>query len=369
MAEADKDSKTEKASAKRVREAMEKGNFAQAQEISVVFTLFAGLLVILWYGQDLAMNVMNVSVSIFGNLATIDLNENGIEYWSMQSMTALSRYSGPFLIAGMIGAIVAGGLQSGFRLTPKALKFGFEKLDPVKGTKRLVSKDTLVKFGIDLLKLMAIGIILYGAIKKIINDPIFFAVIDFNHIGVFIADTIVYAFIRLIIFVAIIAVISYIYQKVKTANDLKMTKEEVKQERKDADMSPELRKARFAMAMRLMQTQMLDEVPTADVVVTNPTHYAVAMKYERGVDEAPMVLAKGENIFAQRIKEVARENGVPIVENKLVARMLYQVGQPGKSIPAEMYQSVAEILAYVYRVHKYYFHKLKERRAAKSKRR
>ncbi len=362
MADTDKESKTEQASAKRVREAFEKGNFAQAQEVSIVFTLFAGLVVIMWYGQDLAESVLNLSVSIFGNLSNIQINENGIEYWSMHALTALSRFSGPFLLAGMFSAILAGGLQSGFRLTPKALKLGFEKLDPIKGTKRLVSKDTLVKFGIDLLKLAAIGIILYGAVLKIINDPIFYAEIDFNHIGMFIADTLIYAFIRLIIFVAI----SYIYQRVKTANDLKMTKEEVKQERKDADMSPELRKARFAMAMRLMQNQMLDDVPTADVVVANPTHYAIAMKYEQGVDEAPMVLAKGENPFAQRIKEVAKENGVPIVENKLVARMLYKVGQPGKSIPAELYQSVAEIFAYVYRVHKYYFHKLKARRAAKT---
>ncbi len=367
MAENDKESKTEQASAKRIREAFQKGQFAQAQEISVVFTLFAGLVVVLWYGQDLVEDVMNVTVSIFGNLSRIQINEDGMEYWSMQTMTALSRFSGPFLLAGMFSALLAGGLQSGFRLTPKALKLGFEKLNPITGTKRLFSKDTLVKFGIDLLKLVAIGIVLYGAIVKIISDPIFYASIDFNHIGMFIGDTLIYVFIRLVIFVAIIAAISYIYQRVKTANDLKMTKEEVKQERKDQDMNPELRKARFAMAMRLMQRQMLDEVSTADVVVTNPTHYAVAMKYERGVDEAPMVLAKGENVFAKRIKEVAKENGVPIVENKLVARMLYKVGQPGHAIPAELYQSVAEILAYVYRVHKYYFHKLKARRAVKSR--
>jgi len=367
MADTDKDSKTEKASAKRIREAFEKGNFAQAQEISVVFTLFAGLIVVLWYGQELAMGVLNISSSIFGSLARIRISEDGIEYWSLQSMTAMSRFSGPFLIAGMLGAIIAGGLQSGFRLTPKALKIGFQRLNPVAGTKRLVSKGTLVKFGIDLLKLGAIGIIMYGAIKKIVNDPIFYTTIDFNHIGVFIADTLVFAFIRLIIFVAIIAAISYIYQKVKTANDLKMTKEEVKQERKDQDMSPELRKARFAMAMRLMQNRMLDEVETADVVVTNPTHYAVAVKYEQGIDEAPVVLAKGENLFAQRIKEVAKANNVPIVENKLVARMLYKIGQPGRAIPSELYQSVAEILAYVYRMHRYYFHQLKAKRARKSK--
>src|SRR5690606_5619610 len=113
-----------------------------------------------------------------------------------------------------------------------------------------------------------------------------------------------------------------------------------------------------------MQRQMLDEVPTADVVVTNPTHYAVALKYERGLDEAPVVLAKGENAFAQRIKAVAAENGVPVVENKMVARMLYKVAKVGSAIPVEMFQSVAEILAFVYKTHRYYFHQLKSRRAA-----
>ena len=114
MADTDKDSKTEKASSKRLNEAFQKGNFAQAQEIGVVFTLFAGLLVVLWYGQDLAMNVMNLSVSIFGNLATIDINEDGIEYWSMQTMTALSRFSGPFLTLGWLERLLQEASSLGF---------------------------------------------------------------------------------------------------------------------------------------------------------------------------------------------------------------------------------------------------------------
>ena len=317
MSDTDKESKTEQASSKRIDEAFLKGNFAQAPEISMAFTLFAGLIVVVWFGRAISMNVMNLTVKIFTNLSSVDITENGIEYWSVQALSTMSR----------------------LRFTPKALKIGFEKLNPITGAKRLVSKDTLVKFGIDLLKLIAIGIVLYGAVQKIISDPIFYAAIDFNHIGVFITDTLVYVFIRLVIFVSVIAVISYVYSKIKTSTDLKMTKEEVKQERKDMDMSPEVRKARMAMSMRLMEKQMLDEVATADVIVTNPTHYAIAMKYERGVDEAPMVLAKGENAFALRIKEVAKESGVPIIENKLVARMLYKVGQVGQTIPAEMYGS------------------------------
>jgi flagellar biosynthetic protein FlhB len=116
------------------------------------------------------------------------------------------------------------------------------------------------------------------------------------------------------------------------------------------------------MARRLTQKQMLSAVPTADVVVTNPTHFAVALKYERGKDKAPVILAKGENRFAQRIKALAAEHGVPMVENKPVARMLFSLGKVGESIPPELYQAVASILAVVYRTHRYYFHRLKARR-------
>jgi flagellar biosynthetic protein FlhB len=127
-------------------------------------------------------------------------------------------------------------------------------------------------------------------------------------------------------------------------------------------MDPKIRQAMRAMARRIMQRQMLQAVPTADVVVTNPTHFAVALKYERGRDRAPVVLAKGHNLLARRIKALALEHGVPMVENKPVARALFKFGQVGKEIPAQLYQAVAEILGFVYRAHRYYFHRLKARR-------
>ena len=125
---------------------------------------------------------------------------------------------------------------------------------------------------------------------------------------------------------------------------------------------PNVKMAQRAMARRLMQKQMLADVPNADVIITNPTHYAVALKYERGVDAAPVVLAKGQNLFAQRIKAIASKHEVPTVENKPVARALFKFGQVGKPIPAQLYQAIAEILGYVYRTHRYYFHRLKSRR-------
>ncbi len=364
---ADKDSRTEQPTAKKLLDSFKEGTFPHAQEVGVAFTLIAGLLILLFAGQYLAQSVFRVSVSIFGNLDSIYIDPNGMQYWAIQSMIALGRLSGPFLIASIIAAVVAGGIQTKFRLTPKVLGVKFNKLNPISGFKRVISKDVLIRFGIDLLKLAAVALIIYTAVLKIVRDPIFYTPVDVFHIARFIADTLIFVFIRLAAALAVIAIISYVYQNFKTKDDLKMTKEEVKQEKKDQDMSPQLRSARFKMAMQMAQQQMLSEVPTADVVVTNPTHYAVALKYERGIDAAPMVLAKGENAFAQRIKQIARDNGVPIVENKMVARMLHKVAQVGASIPVEMYQSVAEILAFVYRTHRYYFHKLKARRAARKR--
>lgn len=363
MADNDKESKTEEPTSKRRNEEFSKGNFPQAQEVTVAFTLLAGLLVVAIYGPGIAADVFNISGSVLGNLDTLDVTYDGLSQWTAYSLGALGKLCAPFMIFAMVAGIVAGGLQSGFKLTPKAMGFKWNRLDPIAGSKRLISKDTLVRFGIDVLKLGGMAAVLYGCVQTIVKDPIFYAPIDFLHIGAFMSKSMLYVFYRILIALAIVAAISYFYQRRKTNEGLKMTKQEVKQEHKDQDMSPEIKRARMKMAMRLMQRQMLAEVPTADVVVTNPTHYAVALKYERGVDSAPMVLAKGENAFAQRIKAVAAEHGVPVVENKMVARMLYKVCKVGSGIPMEMFQSVAEILAFVYRTHKYYFHKLKSRRA------
>lgn len=367
MADTDKDSKTEKPTDKRLKESFSEGNIPQAQEVGVAFTLFAGLAAVAFFGSGVTKSMFSTTSGILGNLSTFNLNPSNVSYFLNDVIKVAGRLVAPFVITAMLAGLLASGLQTKFQLTPKALKLNWSKLDPIKGSKQVLSKDSLVRFGIDLLKMGAIALVLWVAMRKIIKDPIFYAPIDIIHVGRFIADTLVYVFLRLAAGVAVIAIISYLWQKKKSMDNMKMTKEEVKQERKDQDMSPEVRKARMQMAFRLMQGQMLDEVGTADVVVTNPTHYAVALKYERGVDSAPMVVAKGENAFAQKIKAAAAEHGVPVVENKMVARMLFKVAQVGAEIPVEMFQSVAEILAFVYKTHRYYFHKLKARRAEQRK--
>jgi len=193
-------------------------------------------------------------------------------------------------------------------------------------------------------------------------DPLFSSPVEAGYLGQFLNHATILFLTRLVLALGIVSAISYAYEKFKTSREMMMTREEVKEERKGAEGNMQTKAAMRRMARSLMQKQMLSAVSTADVVITNPTHFAVALKYERGKDQAPVILAKGENRFAQRIKALAAEHGVPTVENKPVARLLFAMGKVGEVIPAELYQAVASILAVVYRTHRYYFHRLKSRR-------
>jgi len=362
MPEHDQASKTEEPTEKRLKDAFQDGQFAQSAEIQVAFSLAAAFLVLLFTGPGVINQMAGITAAILGNLSSVELNPAAVTSGTREGVMVIGQMLAPLLGAALIAAVIAGGIQTGFRLTPKVLEVKWTRLNPVTGFSRVVSKDVLIRFGIDLLKLSAVVFILYGAIKRVLRDPIFFAPVDVKHVGTFVAETTLFVLVRLIVAAGVIAAISYAYQWRKTRRELMMTREEIKQERKTAEIDPHLKNAQRQMARRLLQRQMLSDVPTADVVVTNPTHYAVALRYERGVDKAPIVLACGENVFALRIKEIARKHEVPMIENRPVARMLFKYGRVGQEIPMQLYQAVAEILGFVYKTHRYYFHRLRARR-------
>jgi flagellar biosynthetic protein FlhB len=359
---ADHDNKTEQPTAKRQSEAFDEGNFAQSNDVNVAFSLAAAFVALLFAAPGVAGEVVEAGAYILGHLHRFEITTSAFADLFGRSMGLLGSLSFPFVASALFAGIVASGLQTGFRPTPKVLGVKWERLDPIGGFQRVVSKQVLVQLGVDLLKLSALAFVLYGAVRRILDDPIFYTPVDVTHVGGFIGDSTLYVLVRITVACAVIAVISYVYQWRRTNKNLMMSRDEVKQERKNAEVDPHVKSAQRALARRLLQRQMLKAVPTADVVVTNPTHFAVALKYERGRDRAPVVLAKGRDHFARRIKELALRHEVPMVENKPVARALYKYGQVGREIPAQLYQVVAEILSLVYRTHRYYFHRLKARR-------
>ncbi len=366
MSDTDQDQKTEQPTERHLSEAMEQGQFAKVPEMSVLLMVGAAVGVLALTARSSAESLGEFAVTMFTRFPGMTVERDTITTQLGEMMMVVGRGLGPVLFACVGAALLAGGLQSGFQLTPKALGFKLEALDPMKGFGRIFSKSVLVKAGIDLLKLIAVGCALYAGARALLMDPLFSAPVETAYLGTFLNTAAISFLSRLLLALGIIAAISYGYEKFKISRDLMMTREQVKDEQRNAEGNAQLKGAQRRLARRLVQKQMLSAVPTADVIITNPTHYAVALKYERGVDQAPVILAKGENRFALRLKALAAEHGVPVIENKPVARMLYALGQVGETIPSQLYQAVAEILAVVYRTHRFYFHQLKSRRLAAS---
>lgn len=360
----DNDNKTEQPTEKRLEEARSRGQIARAPELQVVAGLLATFAVILFAGKNTAIRVAEMWAGIFGHLHELEVSSERIGDWAKISMFTMLSLALPVLIVSGLASILAGLLQTRFALAPKALEMKWSRLDPMQGFQRIFSKEGAMRLLVDALKLGVVGGLLYSGVQRIINDPIFSSEIEAHQLGIFIYDTTLLLLFRFSLALGGIAIINYLYQHYKTNTDLMMSKQEVKEEMRSAEGDPVIRNMRRQMARRLIQKQMLAAIPTADVVITNPTHFAIALKYERGVDQAPVVLAKGENAFAQRIKAIAAANDVPMVENRPVARMLFKFGKVGETIPAQLYHVVAEILGFVYRTHRYYFHELKQRRLA-----
>lgn len=362
MADHEQDQKTEQPTEKHVTEAVEKGRFARSPEMSLAFTLAAVLGVIGLTATSASREIANLTVNTLSHLGSLDVTIDTASTALGLAASTLGRVMLPLLVACAGAALLAGGIQSGFQLTPKAFGVHFEQLNPVAGFGRLFSKKTVVHCGIDLLKLFAVSAALYGAVKTVVNDPLFHSPVETVYLGQFLYHSTLAFLGRLLLAVGVIAAVSYAYELFQTRQENMMSRQELKEERRSTEGDAFLKAAQRRLARRLMRRQMLSAVRTADVVVTNPTHYAVALKYERSVDTAPVVLAKGENRFAQRIKAIAAEYEVPTVENPPVARVLYALGCVGETIPSQLYQAVAEILAVVYRTHRYYFYRLKSRR-------
>lgn len=355
--------KSEQPTEKRLREAHAEGQFARAPDINVVFVLAAALGVMLFTMREQTTRIAEIAIGIFSHLGKYTIESQVMGDWSRLSVATILQLVLPMGVACAGAGLLAGGLQSRFQFTPKVLELKLSRLDPVTGFQRIFSPQGWLKLGSESFKVFIVGAVVWGAVKNILSDPLFYMPVSMPRLGTFLHETVSTLLGRFIFAFGAIAAVNYLYQLRKVNKDLMMTKHEVKEEFRSSEGDPHVRAARRSMARRLLQKQMLNAVPTADVVVTNPTHFAVALRYERGEDKAPVVLAKGVNLFAKRIKDIAEKNEVPMIENRPVARMLFKYGKVGKAIPVEMYKAVADILAFVYKTHRYYFHTLKSRRA------
>ena len=358
----DQENKTEEPTEKRLKEAQESGQFPRAPDLQTVAILAAAIWAISVLGREVTDNVASIAVGIFSNLNKMEIRPEAAGPWGMQSLRTLLGLSMPLALVCAVAAILMGGVQTKFVLSPKVLEFKFDKLDPIAGFQRIFSMQGLVRVSLDSLRLIAVAWVIYGGLQRVLADPIFYTPVPLGRLGGFIADSAVVLLWRCVLALGLIAAVNFTYQFFRVKKSLMMTKQEVRDEMKQSEGDPKVKSALRAMARRILQRQMLKSVETADVVITNPIHFAVALRYDRKQEAAPVVVAKGEQAFARRLKAVAAQNGVPVVENPPVARMLYKFGKVGKPIPVNLYHTVAEILAFVYRTNRDYFRDLKRRR-------
>lgn len=346
--------KTEPATARKLQEARKEGQVAKSQELNHAIGLIALFLILKVFISYIGETLFG-SFALYYNKVPDIINESvgGLSIFSASrlinsTLLLLLQVLAPVFFIGFSVSILINIVQVGWKVTTKPMKPKFSKLNPLNGFKRIFSKDSMF----ELVKSIAkIGLILYVAYSSIRGhqDELFLVYdIPLMQVVLLVGSIVIDAGLRISLVYLLIGIADWFYQKHKFKEEMKMTKQEVKDEFKNTEGNPEIKGRQRSKMREASQRRMMQNLPTADVVITNPTHYAVAIKYDANQYSAPIVVAKGENFLAMKIKEAAKEHKVEIVENKPLARMLYANVDVGEEVPPELYQAVAEVLAFVY---------------------
>jgi len=342
--------KTEKPTPKRRRDARKEGQVLQSREVTSAFILLANVLGFKLIGKYIVNYLLELIRKLYSSIENVDklYAENNIINGFIKGVTYFFIITGPILAISFLTAIAISHLQIGFLFSTKPLNINLNRINPVDGFKRIFSKRSLLELFKSILKIVLIGYTGYKFVTDNINQIINIVNFDTEAILTNFSNMSFYFLIRILSVVVMIAFIDYFFQWRQYEKSLMMTKQEVKEEYKQTEGDPLIKSKIREKQRQMAMSRMIREVPKADVIITNPTHIAVALKYDRYKHKAPVVVAKGKGLIAENIKKIAKENQVPIVENKAIARLLYETLDIGDFIPEELYEAIAEILAYVY---------------------
>jgi flagellar biosynthetic protein FlhB len=353
MAEYDGQEKTEEPTAKKLTDARDKGQVAKSAEINSLAVFGFGLIMIFLTKNYSGELLGQFTKEIFSSLNTLELSKAVIQTYAIKWSLFFFLFMLPIIGGIIIIAFVSNIAQIGFKLAPKAFKMELSRFNPLSGLKRIFfSSHAYVEILKSVLKLIIISLFTYFIIKKLIDDSTYLIDLSIEDTVQFMLNSAFTLVWKIVLFFAVIAFIDFLFQRYKFKKQMRMTKTEVKEEYKQLEGDPQI-KARIRKQMfQSARNRMMKDIPTADVVITNPTHFAVALKYDLQKDSAPKVVAKGLDELAQRIKKIAEENNVPLHEDVELARALYKSCEVGDFIPAKLFKAVAQILAYLYQLKK-----------------
>lgn len=346
--------KTEEATPKKKSEARKEGQIPQSKEIGLaaaIIATFAGLRI---FGKWMLDNIMGFTINTIKNhsLNPEIFNQEGIVSLAMSSLMTLGMVVAPVALISMAIGLVTSYLQVGVLFTTKTLAWKLSRLNPIEGFKRMFSKRSVVELIKSLFKIGVLGYIVYSYILDEIPNILTSVELEIGQMAAYLGELVFAIAMRIGLALFIMAALDYLYQRYDHNKKLMMSKQEIKEEHKQSDGNPQIKSKIKEKQRQMAMQRMMQEIPSADVIITNPTHYAVGIKYDKDLYDAPYIIAKGQDNLAQKIKEIAKEHKIPVVENKPLARSLYANAEIGQMIPEELFQSVAEVLAYVYSLNK-----------------
>ncbi len=346
--------KTEEPTAKKLSDARGEGQVAKSREIANAFSMLALFIILKIYLGIIGTRFIEYFNVVYAQIPDVVKRYEGqtpiaaLQVVIRSMMVQLLLLILPILLVGFAVAFICDLMQVKWRPTTKPMRPKFSKLSPKNGFKRIFSAASMIELLKSILKLSIIGYVAYSYLKNRLGQIYILYDITLNRAIGLIGEIVIDLGIRIAALYIVVAFLDFAYQKWKFHEDMKMTKQEVKDEFKNAEGDPQIKSRQKQRMREASMRRMMQQLPEADVVITNPTHYAVAIKYDPDKYDAPYVLAKGEDYLALKIKEAAKENNVEIVENKPLARMLYANVDVGGLVPPELYQAVAEVLAFVY---------------------
>jgi flagellar biosynthesis protein FlhB len=350
LPDTDRSKRTEQPTPKRKHEARAKGQVAKSKELGSVSILLATLLAFHFYGAQFLNRLSDLMQWLLQSSGELMIQDSGLRSLIFHIEMRLFFILAPLILLMASFALLVNFGQVGFLFTTQTLQPDLGKLNPIAGFQNLFSLRSFVELVKSFLKIGIIGYIAYAIIKKELAGLPLLSTMSCQGIFFSICTVSYKILLRSTIALLIMAILDYIYQRYEINKSLMMTKEEVKEEMRQSEGDPKIKAQIRKVQQRIARQRMMSNVPHADVVITNPQHLAIALKYDPEGMEAPKVIAKGAGYVAQKIKEIARENGIPLVENKPLAQLLYKTIEIGEMIPPHLYQAVAEILAYVYRL-------------------
>ncbi len=347
MAEDSGQERTEDATSKRRQDFREKGQVAQSKEVATAALLTMSMLLWVFYAQQFWGRLEDLYIALLRMMAEFDTTPLSLSNLAWEMGLVMAKLLWPVFLVTLVVGFLSSFLQVGPLFSTKVFQPDLNKFNPIKGMAKFVSKRSAVELLKSLAKIILIAFVAYKTVANEFETALTLSLLDLNQTLIFLGQVAFLVLGKTCGIIILLAVIDFSFSRYEMEQKMKMTKQEVKEEFKETEGDPQLKARIRSVQQEMARKRMMAEVPKADVIVTNPTHLSVAISYQREEMDAPRIVAKGGDHLAFRIREIAKEHKVPIIENKPVARALYKQ-EVGDEIPEEMFTAVAELLAYVY---------------------